>query len=526
MAGRSATNARFGKPAGRPATWALLLLILAAAPFVSPARAQGTIERIQEIAGSSDLTRNREICREILASGPRAYAESFCDGYEAIFLGMHEDARDLLEAALLKQSDFALAALLYGRAYEGLGDFRKAEFYYKWAIEIQPKRSDTRNALGRLYLSRARNGEDGAYALALEAFRQMAEADPSSPDGFTNMAIVLTETDRMDDAQSLMERALSKEPEDPALYSNLAALHYRRGELGTAENYWRQALALSPGYGPAVMELATFYGRTGRLADALRTLRTGSTQVREAPWNAEVRRNLGFALLGSGAPGPARDAFIAATTSGTEDALSFLGMGHVRMSEGLTQEAANQFRRGAALDSTLAEPFLLAWRSTLRYAVEGEVGPMARILERVAQSPRATEILGQASGPDATPALVRFVLGDWDFGSAESALREFESQPAAPGEPGFDLAPEPIEQVQPAYPKSARDRGLEGDVKIRITVDVDGRVTEAAVESSTADPSLTDAAMDAVTQWKFIPAKKMGQPVEASIVIPFRFRKD
>lgn len=485
------------------------------------ARGDATIERIQEIAASRDLARNREICREILADDPKTWAEKFCEGYEAIFLGMPEDARYLLETALAKRSDFALGALLYGRAYEALRETRRAEDYYRWAIDLQPRRTDTRNALGRLYLTEARKGDAEAYPRALEAFRQMAEADPTSPDGFTNMAIVLTEMDRLDDARDLMERALSKKQDDPALYTNLAALHFRRNEPETAERYWRQALALGPGFGPAVMELANFYGRSGRFADALNTLRAGAQQAREAPWNAEIRRNLGFALLGAEALGPARDAFIGATTSGTEDALSFLGMGHVRMLEGLTSEAANQFRRGTALDSTRAEPFLRAWRSTLKFALQEETGPMARALARV-----SAEAAEGPSGPDATPVLVRSVLGDWDFSVAASALEAVDTQPAPPGMTDYDVPPTPLDAPTAPYPKWARDRGLEGDVKIRVTVDVDGRVVEAAVESSTADPALADAALQAVVQWRFEPAKKMGEPVPASLVIPLRFRKD
>ncbi|MEZ4650387.1 MAG: TonB family protein [Candidatus Eisenbacteria bacterium] len=494
--------------------------------LASPSPAQSNIERIQEIAGSSDLQRNREVCREVLANSPKAYAEKFCDGYEAIFLGMHNDARDLLEDALAAQPDFALAALLYGRAYESLGDARRAENYYERAIEVQPKRTDTRNALGRLYLRQARGGDAAAYPKALEAFRQMAEADPTSPDGFTNMAVVLTEMDRMDDAQSLMERALSKNPNSAALYSNLAALHLRKGEKETAVNYWRQSNAVDPDYGPAFLELASYYGRSGQLEDALRTLQSGTRTVHPAPWNAVVRRIVGFALLGAGAAAEARDAFIGATTSGAEDALSFLGLAHVRMLEGLTPEAANLFRHGAALDPAAAAPFVLAWRSTLKFAVQGEVGPLAELLGTVDQNTAAQEILNGATGPDATAPLVRSVLGEWDYSGAATALEDISKKPTpGPARLDFDVAPEPIHTVDAAYPRSAKERGLEGDVKIRVLVSADGEVIEAKVESSTGDPSLADAAMDAVVKWKFSPAIRSGAPVEASIVVPFRFRK-
>ena len=58
----------------------------------------------------------------------------------------------------------------------------------------------------------------------------------------------------------------------------------------------------------------------------------------------------------------ARNFFIDAVAGGTEDALSHLGLAHLRMVEGNTSAALPGFRRGAGLDSVLAEPFVLAWR--------------------------------------------------------------------------------------------------------------------------------------------------------------------
>src|SRR5690606_28063706 len=90
-----------------------------------PLRAQADpiIERIQRLAESSDPAERRSLCAEILELDPRSYARHFCEGYEAIYLGLDAEAEQSLTQTLSKQSDFSLAAVLYGEAYEGLGNF-------------------------------------------------------------------------------------------------------------------------------------------------------------------------------------------------------------------------------------------------------------------------------------------------------------------------------------------------------------------------------------------------------------------
>ncbi len=487
--------------------------------------ADETVRKLEQIAAGTDIEANRTLCQEILYSDPQQYALHFCEGYEAIFLGIHDEVRRRLNRCLDEQPEFGLAALLYGRAYEELGDDKKAEFFFQRAIETQPRRLDLRNELGRFYLKQARNGADGRYADALEAFRQMAQANPNLPAGFTQMGIVLTEMGRLEDAQNVLEKALAKDPEKPSSYDNLAAIHARRGDLETATNFWQQAWAIDPNYGEAVVELSNLHGRRGEIVEAMAILRRASETMTDAAWTTRLRRNLGFAFLAAGDPVRARDTFQAALISGSQDALTFLGLGHVRMMGGLTAEAIDSFRRGVALDATASVPFLEAWKATLEFAVtEGEVGPLAETLSGIQSGDIRSDALKGASGPDASTALARFVLGDWDLSGASSALQEYSEMSAKAQTSGFDQAPTPIDQFPADYPEWAREQGLEGDVKVKVTVDETGKVVEATVASSEVDPSLADSAVEAAAKWTFVPASRFGEPVEATIIIPFRFR--
>lgn len=92
----------------------------------------------------------------------------------------------------------------------------------------------------------------------------------------------------------------------------------------------------------------------------------------------------------------------------------------------------------------------------------------------------------------------------------------------ARAEAAFDEAPTPVRTLAPAYPEAMRRDGVSGMVSVAVTVDENGNVTKAAVAKST-NAEFEQPALQAVSQWKFKPAKKGGQAVAVSVVLPVRF---
>ncbi|MBL8414250.1 MAG: TonB family protein [Propionivibrio sp.] len=76
----------------------------------------------------------------------------------------------------------------------------------------------------------------------------------------------------------------------------------------------------------------------------------------------------------------------------------------------------------------------------------------------------------------------------------------------------------------PPYPASARRRGIEGAVFIDARVGVGGEARELKLATSSGDTALDTAAMDAVRGWRFVPARRGEQAVEAWVRIPLVFR--
>ncbi len=76
----------------------------------------------------------------------------------------------------------------------------------------------------------------------------------------------------------------------------------------------------------------------------------------------------------------------------------------------------------------------------------------------------------------------------------------------------------------PPYPPQALRRGLTGLVMLRILVDENGKPIDVAVETSSGERMLDDAAMKFVLKrWHFVPATKDGRPIQAYALVPINF---
>jgi TonB family protein len=69
--------------------------------------------------------------------------------------------------------------------------------------------------------------------------------------------------------------------------------------------------------------------------------------------------------------------------------------------------------------------------------------------------------------------------------------------------------------VAPEYPRQALDKEVGGEVRVKYTVDTDGRVKDVAVTASSPAGVFDEVALAAVRRWRFRPYEVDGQPVEA-----------
>ena len=89
----------------------------------------------------------------------------------------------------------------------------------------------------------------------------------------------------------------------------------------------------------------------------------------------------------------------------------------------------------------------------------------------------------------------------------------------------WDEAPVPITRIPPEYPQFAKNQNIQGTVVLDVEVFEDGTVGKVEViQSLLAGPGgLDEAAIKAVKQWKFQPAKSNGAPIACWVQFPIDF---
>lgn len=104
------------------------------------------------------------------------------------------------------------------------------------------------------------------------------------------------------------------------------------------------------------------------------------------------------------------------------------------------------------------------------------------------------------------------------------------AQPAAPAAASPATVTPPVftasylRNPPPAYPALARRSGEEGTVMLRVLVGRDGAPLKVEVDQSSRSRLLDHAAQDAVKGWRFVPARRGAETIEAWVRVPVSFR--
>jgi len=97
----------------------------------------------------------------------------------------------------------------------------------------------------------------------------------------------------------------------------------------------------------------------------------------------------------------------------------------------------------------------------------------------------------------------------------------FVASPAPVTAARFDAAY--LQNPRPIYPALSRRLGEEGKVVVRVHVDAAGLATEVLVKTSSRFTRLDNAALEAIRQWRFVPARQGDVPTAAWVLVPIVF---
>ena len=111
-----------------------------------------------------------------------------------------------------------------------------------------------------------------------------------------------------------------------------------------------------------------------------------------------------------------------------------------------------------------------------------------------------------------------------------------DSTPPAPPAPPAPAAAAPItppnfvaaylDNPAPEYPRLSRRLKESGTVLLRVRVSAEGRSAQVELSHGSGYDRLDQSAIEAVRQWRFVPAKQGGQALAAWVIVPINFQLD
>jgi protein TonB len=83
-----------------------------------------------------------------------------------------------------------------------------------------------------------------------------------------------------------------------------------------------------------------------------------------------------------------------------------------------------------------------------------------------------------------------------------------------------------LHNPRPDYPPLSRRLGEEGKVLLRVRVSREGQPAAVDLEKSSNFERLDDAARQVVSHWRFVPARRGDEAIDATVIVPIIFRLD
>ena len=131
-----------------------------------------------------------------------------------------------------------------------------------------------------------------------------------------------------------------------------------------------------------------------------------------------------------------------------------------------------------------------------------------------------------APAPAVEPAAVLVENGS-EMAPPVSPATDGPVESGPPAGPVTGMRLEYLHAPAPDYPRAAVRAGAEGTVLLEVLVGIDGRPLQVVVRDSSGNRRLDAAARDQVLQqWRFRPAMRNGQAVQAIGLVPVSFRLD
>ena len=133
--------------------------------------------------------------------------------------------------------------LLYRRgiAHERAGNWKKAEYDFLLALELEPEQPYVLNYLGYSWVEMGKN-----FDKAEEMLKRAVALQPEDGYIVDSLGWVYYKLGRFEDAVTQLEKAVELKPDDPTLNDHLGDAYWQAGRYHEARFQWNRALSFDP----------------------------------------------------------------------------------------------------------------------------------------------------------------------------------------------------------------------------------------------------------------------------------------
>ena len=246
------------------------------------------------------------------------------------------------------------------------------------------------------------------YQDSFTLFQATVARNPDAWLAHNNLAVLLTDAGRVEEALPHLEQVLRLRPKDAIAESNVGDDLTRLGRPLEAIPHLARALALQPNYAEAHNNLGNAFLATGRTAEGMAEYQQA---LRCNPSYAAAERNLGLALGTAGQPAEALPHFERAVRLRPDYPAAELNWAVALLLTNRFPEAEPHFKKAIALDPDSADA---------REAYGRALAQQTRFSEAIAQLEEAIRL-----NPDFAEAHLNLALVLHQLGRHEEAARQY-----------------------------------------------------------------------------------------------------
>lgn len=170
----------------------------------------------------------------------------------------------LLSDSLVHEYEYDyLAAFIYGRTLEVLGQYEDAQNVYTRSIELNELFMPAKATLAELLLTNRKAEE------AIEIFEMFDQINPSSPRRNALLAICYLELDQIEKAEEYLSLAASLDPTEQKVKEAQALLFIKKGDIKGVLTTLNEIEDAGPYFASKINEMSVKYSKDGQSEKAL-----------------------------------------------------------------------------------------------------------------------------------------------------------------------------------------------------------------------------------------------------------------